>query len=195
VAAALSGAVSAANFRGWKCATSIATFVVAADVHHTTSLFTFWRFDMATTRGRPKALTYEFCQYIWVRIEFLRVRLARPDGRLASIRCVAIALAKNGGVAEIVGGNKEMLALEVTLLENTRLAYATVETIGARIPIPTYATYVTPNATRIRNLYYEARQWTADPETEFAWRNMVRDLCGQPRKIRPSTMRFHRADI
>jgi hypothetical protein len=29
---------------------------------------------MATTRGRPKALTYEFCQDIWVRFEFLRMR-------------------------------------------------------------------------------------------------------------------------
>jgi hypothetical protein len=142
---------------------------------------------MATTRGRPKALTYEFCQDIWVRFEFLRVRLAKPDGRLASIRHVAMALAKSGGLAEIVGGN-------VPLLAKTRLAHATVETIEARIPIPVYATYVTPEATRIRNLYYEARKWTADHEIHFAWTNMVRDLCGQPRILRDSMIQFHRAD-
>ena len=122
---------------------------------------------MATTRGRPKALTYEFCQDIWVRFEFLRMRPAKPDGRLASIRHVAMALAASGGVAEIVGGNREMLALELPLLAKTRLAHATVETIEARIPIPVYATYMTPEATRIRNLYYEARKWTADHEIHF----------------------------
>jgi hypothetical protein len=149
---------------------------------------------MATTRGRPKKLTYEFCQEIWVRFEFLRVRLAKPDGRLASIRRVAMALAAYGGVAEIVGGNKEPLALELRLLARTRLAHATIETIKARISIPIYATYVTSNAARIRNLYYDANQWTADPEIEFAWRNMVRDLCGQSRILRDSVIQFHRAD-
>jgi hypothetical protein len=149
---------------------------------------------MAKIRGRPTTLTYEFCQDLWVRFEFLRVRLAKPDGRLASIRRVAIALAENGGVAEIVGGNKEMLALELALLAKTRLAHATVETVEARIPITVYATYLTPEATRIRNLYYRARQWTADPEIQFAWTNMVRDLCGQPRIPRDSIIRFHRAD-
>ncbi len=149
---------------------------------------------MATTRGRPKALTYEFCQDIWVRFEFLRVRLAKPDGRIASIRHVAMALAADGGVAEIVGGNKEMLARELALLAKTRLAHATIETIEGIIPIPVYATYMTPEATRIRNLYYEARQWTADPEIQFAWTNMVRDLCGRPRILRDSTIQFHRAD-
>jgi hypothetical protein len=149
---------------------------------------------MATNRGRPTALTFEFCQDIWVRFEFLRVRLAKPDGRLASIRHVAMALAAYGGVAEIVGGNKEMLARELALLAKTRLAHATIETIEGIIPIPVYATYMTPEATRIRNLYYEARQWTADPEIQFAWTNMVRDLCGRPRILRDSTIQFHRAD-
>src|SRR5258706_13887009 len=149
---------------------------------------------MAKTRGRPKAMTYELCQDIWVRFEFLRVRLAKPDGRLASIRHVAMALAAYGGVAEIVGGNKEILALELPWLAKTRLAHATVETIEGIIPIPVYATYMTPEATRIRNLYYEARQWTADPEIQFAWTNMVRDLCGRPRILRDSTIQFHRAD-
>ena len=149
---------------------------------------------MAKTRGRPKAMTYELCQDIWVRFEFLRVRLAKPDGRLASIRHVAMALAAYGGVAEIVGGNKEILALELPWLAKTRLAHATVETIEGIIPIPVYATYMTPEATRIRNLYYEARKWTADPEIQFAWTNMVRDLCGQPRILRDSIIQFHRAD-
>ena len=149
---------------------------------------------MAKTRGRPRTMTYELCQDIWVRFEFLRVRLAKPDGRLASIRHVAMALAKSGGLAEIVGGNVEMLARELPLLAKTRLAHATVETIEARIPIPVYATYVTPEATRIRNLYYEARKWTADHEIHFAWTNMVRDLCGQPRILRDSMIQFHRAD-
>ena len=128
---------------------------------------------MATTRVHAKALTYELCQNIWVRFEFMRVRLAKSDGRRASIRHVAVALAAYGGVAEIVGGNVEMLALELPLLAKTRLAYATVETIEARIPIPVYATYITPEATRIRNLYYEARKWTVDPEIHFAWTNML----------------------
>jgi hypothetical protein len=149
---------------------------------------------MATTRGRPKALTYEFCQDIWVRFEFLRMGPAKPDGRRASIRHVAMALAASGGVAEIVGGNREMLALALPLLAKTRLAHATVETIDARIPIPVYATYMTPEATRIRNLYYEARKWTVDPEIHFAWTNMVRDLCGQPRILRDSIIQFHQAD-
>src|SRR5258707_205114 len=99
-----------------------------------------------------------------------------------------------GGVAEIGGGNKEILALELPWLAKTRLAHATVETIEGIIPIPVYATYMTPEATRIRNLYYEARQWTADPEIQFAWTNMVRDLCGRPRILRDSTIQFHRAD-
>jgi hypothetical protein len=148
---------------------------------------------MAETRGRPSTTqSFEFCQDLWVRIEYLRFRLAKPKGRLASIRHVAMALAKNGGVAEIVGGNKEALALEVDLLPNARLAHATV---GTKISVPLYATYLTPEATRIRNLYYEANRWTADPEIEFAWRNMVWDLCGQPRKLRDSTVRLHRVDV
>jgi hypothetical protein len=150
---------------------------------------------MAKIRGRPMTLTYEFCQNLWVRFEYLRVRLAKPDARLASIRRVAMALAANGGVAEIIGGDKEMLALEITLLENARFSHATVETIGARTPISVCATYFTSDARRIRNLYYEAKQWIADPEIEFAWRNMVRDLCGQPRKLRDSTIQLHRIDI
>jgi hypothetical protein len=63
-----------------------------------------------------------------------------------------MTLAKNGGVAEIVGGHKEFLAREFALLPKTTLAHATVETVGGRIPIPVLATYVTSNATRIRNL-------------------------------------------
>lgn len=144
---------------------------------------------MVETRGRPKALTFEFCQDVWVRIEFLRVRYAKPDGRLASVRHVAMTLAKNGGVAEIVGGNEEM-ALEFALLPRTRLAHITAETTNGRVSIPVHATYVTSDAARIRNLYYEANQWTTDPEIEFAWANMVRDLCGQPRELRSSTIHF-----
>ena len=170
-----------------------ANFAVA-DARDANAALIFWRFGMAKIHGRPRTLTFEFCQDIWVRFEFLRVRLAKPDGRLASIRHVATALAAYGGVAEIVGGNKEILALELALLAKTRLAYATVETIEGIIPIPVYATYMTPEATRIRNLYYEARQWTADPEIQFAWTNMVRDLCGRPRILRDSTIQFHRAD-
>jgi hypothetical protein len=155
----------------------------------------FWRVDMTRTRGRPPTTqSYEFSQGLWVRIESLRIRLAKPNGRPASIRYVAIALAKNGGVAEIVGGNQEALALEVALLPNTRLAHATVEMGEMKLSIPVYATYLTSEATRIRNLYYKACQWTADPEIKFAWTNMVRDLCGQPRKLRKSSMQFHRAD-
>jgi hypothetical protein len=151
---------------------------------------------MARTRGRPsKTQSFEFCQDLWVRIEYLRVRLAKPNGRLASIRRVVMATAKEGGVAEIVGGDQETLALFVSRLPNTKLAHATVETSSGRIAVPVFASYVTPNATRIRNLYYEANRWTAEPEIEFAWRNMVRDLCGQPRKLRVSTIQLHRIDV
>jgi hypothetical protein len=66
---------------------------------------------MVKPRGRPKALTFEFCQDLWVRIEFLRIRYASPGGRPASVRRVAITLAENGGVVEIVGGNREILAV------------------------------------------------------------------------------------
>jgi hypothetical protein len=63
------------------------------------------KFEMARTRGRPvKTQSFEFCQDLWVRIEYLRVCLAKPNGRLASVRHVAMMLAKNGGLAEIVGG-------------------------------------------------------------------------------------------
>jgi hypothetical protein len=92
-----------------------------------------------------------------VRIEFLRGRLAKPNGRLASIRHVATAMAKNGGVAEIVGGDPEFLAREGGLLPNTRLAHATVETTRGRRAIPVFANYLTSNATRIRNLIRSQR--------------------------------------
>jgi len=94
-----------------------ANFAVA-DARDANAALIFWRFGMAKIHGRPRTLTFEFCQDIWVRFEFLRVRLAKPDGRLASIRHVATALAAYGGVAEIVGGNKEMLALELASLED-----------------------------------------------------------------------------
>jgi hypothetical protein len=146
---------------------------------------------MARTRGRPpKTQSFEFCQDLWTRIEYLRIHLARPNGRLASISYVVTALGQNGGVAEIVGGDQGFLAREVALLPNARLAHATVETTGGGIAIPVFASYLTSNATRIRNLYYEANKWTADPEVEFAWRNMVRDLCGQPRKVRDSAIQL-----
>jgi hypothetical protein len=74
------------------------------------------------------------------------------------------------------------------------LAHAAVETTGAEIAIPVFANYLTSNAARIRNLYYEADTWTANPEIEFAWRNMVRDLCGQPRKVRDSAIQLHREE-
>ena len=151
---------------------------------------------MARTRGRPSnTQSFEFCQDLWIRIEYLRVRLAKPNGRIASISRVATALAQNGGVAEIVGGDQKTLAREAAWLLNSKLAHATFETSSGRIAVPVYASYVTPNATRIRNLYYEANRWTADPEIEFAWRNMVRDLCGQPRKLRDTTIRLHRIDV
>jgi hypothetical protein len=154
------------------------------------------KFDMARTRGRPaKTQSFEFCQDLWVRIEYMRVCLAKPNGRLASIRHVAMMLAKNGGVAEIVGGDRETLAREEAWLLDTSLAHATVETARGRIAIPLFASYVTPNATRIHNLYYEANKWTADPEIEFAWRNMVRDLCGQPRKLRDSALQLRQTDV
>jgi len=151
---------------------------------------------MARTRGRPsKTQSFEFCQHLWIRIEYLRVLLAKLNGRIASISRVATALAQNGGVAEIVGGDKKALAREAAWLLDSKLAHATFETSSGRIAVPVFASYVTPNATRIRNLYYEANRWTADPEIEFAWRNMVRDLCGQPRKVRDSTIRLHRIDV
>jgi hypothetical protein len=154
-----------------------------------------WETHMAGTRGRPpKTQSFEFCQDLWTRIEYLRVRLARPNGRPASISCVATALSKNGGVAEIVGGDQKFLAREVALLPNARLAHATVESTEGRIVVPVFAMYVTSNTTRIRNLYYEASRWTADPEIEFAWRNMVYDLCGQPRKVRDSTIPLRHID-
>jgi hypothetical protein len=151
--------------------------------------------DMARTRGRPpKTQSFEFCQSLWTRIEYLRVRLARPNGRPASISFVATALGKSGGVAEIVGGDQEFLAREVGLLPNVGLTHSTIRTNKGRHAIPVFASYVTSNATRIRNLYYEANRWTDDPEIEFAWRNMVRDLCGQPRKVRDSAIQLHRID-
>jgi hypothetical protein len=77
---------------------------------------------MARTRGRPpKTQSFEFCQDLWTRVEYLRVRLAKPNGRLASVRHVAIVLAKNGGLAEIIGGNQEFLAREVALLPNAAI--------------------------------------------------------------------------
>jgi hypothetical protein len=149
--------------------------------------------DMAGTRGRPaKTQSFEFCQDLWVRIEYLRFHLAKPNGRLASVRRVAMELAKNGGVAEIIGGDKEFLAREVAdFLPDTRLAYASVESVKGRIAVPIFASYVTSDWKRIRNLYYEADKWTADPAIEFAWRNMVRDLCGQPRNVRDLAIRTH----
>jgi hypothetical protein len=150
---------------------------------------------MAGTRGRPpKTQSFEFCQDLWVRIEYLRFHLAKPNGRLASVRHVAMELAKNGGVAEIIGGDNEFLAREVAFLPNTRLAHATVESERGGIAVPLFATYVTSDCKRIRNLYYEADKWTADPEIEFAWRNMVRDLCGQPRKVRDLAIQLHRKE-
>jgi hypothetical protein len=147
--------------------------------------------DLTRTRGRPpKTQGFEFCQDLWTRIEYLRVHLAGPNGRLASISHVATALGKNGGLAEIVGGDQEFLAREVALLPKARLAHATVETNKGRHAIPVFASYLTSNATRIRNLYYEANRWTTNPEIEFAWRNMVRDLCGQPRKVRDSAIQL-----
>jgi hypothetical protein len=151
---------------------------------------------MARTRGRPaKTQSFEFCQDLWVRIEYLRVCLAKPNGRLASVRHVAMMLAKNGGLAEIIGGDREKLAREQTRPLDTRIAHATFETASGRIAVPLFASYVTPNETRIRNLYYEADSWTADPEIEFAWRNMVRDLCGQPRNLRDSTVQLRQTDV
>ena len=108
-----------------------------------------WETHMAGTRGRPpKTQSFEFCQDLWTRIEYLRVRLARPNGRPASISCVATALSKNGGVAEIVGGDRKFLAREVALLPNARLAHATVESARGRIAVPAFASYLTSNATR-----------------------------------------------
>jgi hypothetical protein len=149
--------------------------------------------DMTRNRGRPpKTQSFEFCQDLWVRIEYLRFLFTKPNGRLASVRHVAMELAKHGGVAEIVGGDKEFLAREVGFLPNTQLAHSTVEATSGTIAISVYASYLTSNATRIRNLYYEADRWTADPEIEFAWRNMVHDLCGQPRKNSDSALQLRR---
>jgi hypothetical protein len=151
---------------------------------------------MTRTRGRPpKTRSFEFCQGLWVRIEYLRFCLAKPNGHLASVSHVATTLAKSGGLAEIIGGDKEFLTREVPFLPNIRLAHATVESASGRIAVPVFASYMTSNATRIRNLYYEANRWTADPEIKFAWRNMVCDLSGQPRKVRDSAIQFRRTNV
>jgi hypothetical protein len=95
---------------------------------------------MTRTRGRPpKTQSYEFCQHLWTCMEYLRVRLARPNGRPASISYVATALGKSGGVAEIVGGAPDFLARELAFLPDARLAHATVETSrGKHIIIPVF---------------------------------------------------------
>jgi hypothetical protein len=141
---------------------------------------------MPATRGRPELLTYDFCQTFYVRFEAFRTRLSSPSGRPASIRRVAGVFATHGGVANIIGGDKEQLALRLEFIRNARLTHLRLNPNSP--PTTIYATHVWRESHRIRNLYYEAVKWTADPNVAFAWANMVRDLVGQPREIRPRSL-------
>jgi hypothetical protein len=138
--------------------------------------------------GQPeKSMQEKYCvlQDYYLQVEKVRHQ-KRRDGKKINPAEAGRLLARRGGLAWIVGGDARMLPTERKMREGR---YGLCRQ-GQRLKLyredqgVVYVRRLVERHETIMTRYYEAVRFARENENvQFAWDNMVRDLCGLPRLL------------